>query len=663
MGKSACDTIITLVQDLWPAMIALTSVNDREVQAVLNEWPKDRRFHPSPEAWEDQVLYFFLPDRFSDGKEQEHKDNRDGIVTSGTTPLLTSADRNSALKEFRIRKAWMAAGSHFVGGTLRGATSKLGYLKRLGITTVWVGPVFKQVRDLPRSYHGYAVQDFFAVDPRFGTRDDLQQLVRTSHSLGIYVVLDIILNHCGDVFAYKERHVPYTGRRYGVAGWWPAVRSRHHLLPFDDRVADPDAGVWPVELQDPACFYAKGEIRNWDASPEYVEGDFHSLKSLDLGSPDPRHFTPTKALRVLTKVYKFWLAFADADGFRIDTVKHMGDPATAYFVRELRTFAATRLGKTNLLLVGEIAGPHAHSTVAATDLSAALGVGAAQPALHRVPQGLAEPQSYFGLFRNGRGARGEDGGTAWRGDALVTMLDDHDQLWRGDGPKARFAASPDGAKRLRPALALNLCAMGVPCVYYGSEQGFDGASEVPHREPGHYAENFIREAMFGGAFGAFGSSGRHCFDEGSAMYGFVRDVAALRAQEVALRRGDQFLCRVGAAQDGRWFVGGRGSGALKRAAGIVAWVRVYEGEVVLCAINTRVDGPAEGWATVEGIGSAAGGGILQCLYPPQAQQLVLAVEKRRDGVAAVYLSVPPAGFVAYKKVAEVQRQRWLFGHF
>jgi len=66
----------------------------------------------------------------------------------------------------------MQAGKIFQGGTLRGITSKLDYLRDLGVTCLWIGPVWKQRADL-ETYHGYGIQNFLDVDPRFGTRQDI----------------------------------------------------------------------------------------------------------------------------------------------------------------------------------------------------------------------------------------------------------------------------------------------------------------------------------------------------------------------------------------------------------------------------------------------------------------------------------------------------------
>ncbi|MFN9531443.1 MAG: alpha-amylase family glycosyl hydrolase, partial [Cyanobacteriota bacterium] len=122
--------------------------------------PRGRVF-PSPVLWRNHVFYQILPDRFSDGREQER-------------PLFDRAHP----EQFRVRDkaAWMRAGLEFSGGTLRGILSKLDYLEGLGITGLWINPPFKQRADL-NTYHGYAIQNFLDIDPRFGSRQDLRDLV------------------------------------------------------------------------------------------------------------------------------------------------------------------------------------------------------------------------------------------------------------------------------------------------------------------------------------------------------------------------------------------------------------------------------------------------------------------------------------------------------
>jgi hypothetical protein len=93
----------------------------------------DRPFHPSPVAWEDEVLYFLLLDRFSDGRERDYLDVAGNRVADGETPPLGPDDRGNAVTTEQDAARWRA-GAKWCGGTLNGLRSKLGYLRRLGVT-------------------------------------------------------------------------------------------------------------------------------------------------------------------------------------------------------------------------------------------------------------------------------------------------------------------------------------------------------------------------------------------------------------------------------------------------------------------------------------------------------------------------------------------------
>src|SRR3954451_9522053 len=122
-------------------------------------------------------------------------------------------------------------------------------------------------------------------------------------------------------------------------------------------------------------------------------------------------------------------------------------------------------------------------------------------------------------------------------------------------------------------LAVNVLTRGVPCVYYGSEQRFDGQG---------VNDLYIREAMFGGAFGPVRSSGWHCFDETNPVFTELAALLAIRREEIALRRGRQYLREI--SGDGSKFglspiFGGR-------IRSLVAWSRILAGREIVCAVNT-----------------------------------------------------------------------------
>jgi glycosidase len=607
-----------------------------------------RRFHPSPAAWEDQVLYFLLVDRFSDGRETGYVDVEGHVVTTDGTPPFRAEDAGNAIGTEAAAQRWREAGGAFVGGTLRGLRSKLGYLRRLGVTAIWVSPVLKQVA-FRETYHGYGIQNFLDVDPHFGTREDLKALVEAAHQQGIYVVLDVILNHSGDVFGYDADRYPvavpgggsfldprWDDRPYRVAGF--RDRTGQARLPFGpvDLTRHPDAwpdgAVWPAELQDPATFTRKGRIDNWDYDPEFLEGDFFDLKDIGHGQGPIDDFQPSAALRALCEVYKFWIAYADLDGFRVDTVKHMDLGATRFFASVIHEFTQA-IGKENFYLIGEITGGRrrAFETLEQTGLNAALGLDDVQDKLEYLVKGYREPSAYFDLFRNSLLVQKDS--HVWFRNKVVTMVDDHDQVRKGQD-KARFCAREDGDALVLAALALNATTMGIPCIYYGSEQGLDG-------QGGN--DRFIREAMFGGEFGPFRSRQRHAFREDHPVFRELARIHALRRERVALRRGRQFLRPI--SGDGHDFGLPRMIGGQTRS--VVPWSRIFDEREVLLAINTDPRQPRTAWVTIDD-GLHRTGDRLTCLYSPDGGQVGKEVLVQGRNGKAVLLTVPAGGFVAYE---------------
>jgi glycosidase len=617
-------------------------VIEKSLQQVNISSLSDRKFFPSPAAWEDQVLYFLLLDRFSDGNEKGYRSNDGKIVRQGSTPIFQPVDGGKADESI-----WRTAGQKFCGGNLRGLTSKLGYLERLGVTAIWISPVFKQVR-FKETYHGYGIQNFLDVDPRFGRREDLRTLVRTAHAHGIYVLLDIILNHTGDVFRYNPNRYPterdgqtymdarWDGQRYDVQGFHD--QSGEPTLPFQplDLAVHPGAwphgAVWPQEFQEPGVFTGKGHITNWDFSPEFLEGDFLDLKNIQLGSGDVDHYQPSNALKALGEVYKFWMAFADVDGYRVDTVKHMDLGASRYFASVIHEFAQS-IGKENFYLIGEITGgrTRAFQTLETTGLDAALGVDDIPDKMEYLVKGYRNPEDYFQLFRNSILVQKES--HVWFRNRVVTLFDDHDQVRKGQN-KGRFCADLNGRDGLFNVLALNALTMGIPCMYYGSEQYFDGHGQ---------SDQFIRECMFGGEFGAFQSRQRHFFNEEGPAYQQLASILSLRRDKLALRRGRQYLREI--SGNGIDFGLPRMLGGQIRS--VVPWSRIFNDQELLLAINTDYASPRSAWVTIDD-GLHQAGQTLTCLYSTNAGQIGQeATIESRNGKAVV-LTLPPGGFVIYE---------------
>ncbi|GJL66849.1 MAG: alpha-amylase [Nitrospirales bacterium] len=616
-------------------------MTEKNLQEVNLPSLSDRKFFPSPAAWEDQVLYFLMLDRFSDGQEKGYRSNAGTIVRRGSTPLFQSTDAGNA-----DASHWKAAGQKFCGGNLSGLTSKLGYLERLGVTAIWISPIFKQVK-FKDTYHGYGIQNFLDVDPHFGQREDLRTLVRTAHAHGIYVILDIILNHTGDVFRYNPNRyrTEQNGRTFNDPRWDGQlydVQGFHDqfgepTLPFQqfditsDPAAWPHGAIWPQEFQDPQAFTRKGHITNWDFSPEFLEGDFLDLKNIQLGSGDVDQYQPSDALKALAEVYKFWIAFADVDGYRVDTVKHMDLGASRYFASVIHEFTQS-IGKENFYLIGEITGgrTRAFQTLETTGLDAALGVDDIPDKMEYLVKGYRNPEEYFQLFRNSILIQKES--HVWFRNRVVTLFDDHDQVRKG-GNKARFCADPEGPDGLVNVLALNALTMGIPCMYYGSEQYFDGHGQN---------DQFIRECMFGGEFGAFHSHQRHFFNEESPAYRQLAIILRLRRDKLALRRGRQYLREI--SGNGIDFGLPRMLGGQIRS--VVPWSRIFNDQEILLAMNTDYAAPRSAWVTVDD-GLHQAGHTLTCLYSTNAGQIGQETTLESRNGKAVVLTLPAGGFVIY----------------
>jgi len=552
--------------------------------------PRRERYHPSPSDWRDETLYFLLPDRFSDGQEQ-------------TRPLLDRRNLTAARPAPPNGEAWRwdlwakSGAERWQGGTLRGIRSKLGYLKKLGVTTLWIGPIFKQRGHLD-SYHGYGIQDFLDVDPHFGDRRELVELVADAHAAGLRIILDIIFNHSGPNWLYPPEtaggpFMPrYTSGRYPFGSW------RGDQGQPVARIQSGEDGVWPAELTDTEDYTraGAGDLGAGDLDDpraEHKRSDFFDLRdfSLDRG----------QTLSDLVRCYKYWIALTDCDGFRIDTLKHVSFDEAHKFCGSIKEFAAN-LGKSDFFLVGEVAGgdynEDRYLDVVGMNLNAALDIGEMRMSLNGVAKGLDAPSRYFNGFDPGHAVMGSHRNLGRR---HVSILDDHDHVF---GEKLRFSCEAASERQVAAGVILQLFTLGIPCIYYGTEQALAGpeASERGWLPEWGRSDRYLREAMFGPAhprkrgrdglepppdgldtslpgFGPFGTAGHHCFDEENPVYLRIAAACEARKKYPVLRYGRQYLRTV--AEAGAEDFGEAGAG------GLVTWSRILDDEEALCVVNAH----------------------------------------------------------------------------
>lgn len=532
---------------------------------------------PSPEDWRDVVIYFLLVDRFDDGRA-DRPAYEPGRAPTGRDP-----------RQGRV----------FQGGNLRGIIRRLDYIRGLGANAIWLSPIFKNRQERPDGYHGYGIQDFLEVDPRFGTKDDLRELVREAHARGLYVILDVVLNHTGDNWAYPGDQAHFFSKDAPGPfefGFWREVDPGPGL--------QPDDGVWPRELQRPDCYKRRGEIRNWNDPDEAINGDFLSLKELDLNR--------TEVLDTLIKVYKHWIAASDVDGFRIDTVKHLEESATALFANAIREFAKS-IGKHQFFLFGEIVADDAtiqtylgrNSRIPGTEerfpsLDAALDFPLYFVLEEAAIKGFANPSQLRERYERFRKLYADHGEA---GRYFVTFVDNHDQMVR---PYRRFLHQDPFPEQAALAMGYSLTSQGVPCIYYGTEQGFDGGGDH---------DCFVRECMFGGRWGPFDTTGHHCFDTKHPIYQAIARIAKLRSEEPVLRYGRQYFREIsGNGADFGHPIDGHCT---------LAYSRILDDTEILMALNLDA-APREDFVTVDSHVSRSGKTLVDLLAPERR----LRVERR-----------------------------------
>ncbi len=505
----------------------------------------------SPEDWRDGWIYFLLLDRF----------NR----ADGQPPASLPYDRPFG---------------DFQGGTFNGVRQRLPYIKELGAGAIWLSPVLKNRQSDRGTFHGYGIQDFLQPEPRFASApgkedDELRALVDEAHALGLYVIFDIVLNHAGDVFGYAGfGSTAPGGPDVRTIEWRDETGQARPDFPVIEDLPDaqrtPDGLVWPAELQRNEFFRRTGKGGEGG-------GDFESLKEFVTDAREGAVFPVRNALIL---AYQYAIARYDVDGFRIDTLKFIERDFAQTFGNAMREFALS-IGKKNFFSYGEvfdgedrIAEFIGRNTRDAGDL---VGVDAALDfplffTLPSVAKGFAPPASVIDVFRQRKQVEREvlsSHGEAGR--FFVTFLDNHDMRERFRG------AATDAADQFDPQVILAVAVLfglqGIPCLYYGTEQGLHGRGD---------SDQFVREALWGKP-GAF--------DTSHPLYTAIRQLSAVRNAEPALRYGRQYFRPL--SGDGVHF------GASTVAPGVLAFSRILNNQEVLVVANASTQSDFRGRVLVD----------------------------------------------------------------
>ncbi len=521
------------------------SLFSAHVQGVFDA-ARDRGAAPaltaSPADWRDQWIYFLMVDRF-----------------------------NNRLAPPRHQPFDDPSFARFQGGTFRGVQEQIPYLKELGAGAIWVSPALRNLGCEDGSYHGYGIHDFLRAEPRFAedpadADNELRGLVDAAHAAGLYVVFDIVLNHTGTTYLYEcdaaDGQCLSTGGR--EASFHPGPQAirwrdpdgvpRHGTAPIEEIAAPSrDAFVWPAELQRNAFFRRQG----LPGGDETI-GDFASLRQLRTDDRDVQRF--------LIRAYQYIVARYDVDGFRIDTLKFLKGDLGRIFGNAMRE-AALQSAKKNFFTFGEVF--DSEETIArfigrqTRDSSELVGVDAALDfplrfVLPGVIKGFVSPLALARMYQHRKDV--EQDVLSSHGDAtrfFVTFLDNHDVKER-----IRYEDPADPGRfdrQVTLGLACLFSLQGIPCVYYGTEQGLHGRG----------TDEAVREALWGGPG----------FNRGSTFFQALKKIAGVRRVNAPLRYGRQYFRPVSG--------NGADYAVSPFTGGILSFSRILNDAEVLVVANTH----------------------------------------------------------------------------
>lgn len=550
--------------------------------------------------WRDEIIYQLITDRFANSDiNNDH-----------------NADPNNLA-------AWH-------GGDFQGIIDKIPYLKELGVTTLWISPVVRNVEEDAgiAGYHGYWTQDYLTVNPHFGDLAKLREMVQILHENGFTVILDIVANHVGQLFYYDinkngrpdesvmgssmdcytycqrimslpeadgdaicepEYDAPFSaGACWGSDGcankqcfdtcmsrcaegypqkleikryseWDPDFDPRG-IMSFSEAGESGLAPIrWiympeinrvpplPVEFQNENWYNRRGRIVTWDSPYQVVKGDFPGgLKDLDTTRDD--------VSKALIRVYQYWIAAADFDGFRIDTIKHVEHEFWQVFTPAIREFAKS-IGKEKFFIFGEAFDGNDELIGSFTkngEMDSVFYFSQKFQVFDAIFKWGGPTRNFENLY-NARavnygtvsGVTDADGNVLSPQKLLVNFMDNHDL--------PRFLYDKPDEEALRNALSLLLTMDGIPCIYYGTEQNFNGGNDPANREN-------------------LATSG---YDTTNATFRHIATLTALRKELEPLRRGDLTI---------RWSTDHTGD---ESDAGILAFERTYKGNTALVILNTH----------------------------------------------------------------------------
>ena len=317
-------------------------------------------------------------------------------------------------------------------GDFRGIIDHLDHIQDLGIDVIYMTPSFKS-----NSCHKYDTIDYYEIDPSFGTKEELKELVQKAHDRGMKVVMDAVFNHTGkEFFAFKD--ILEKGEKSKYLDWY-----------YIDEL--PLKGKW-------------GEIPNF-----LCFGYYGGMPKLNLKNPEVEKY--------ITDIACYWIRECDIDGWRLD----VGDEISHFFWKRFRR--AIKAVKKDMLIIGEI-WHYAGDFLEGDEWDTVMNY----PFYLNLIDLLADEKISVSQFVQNLGyLKGRLHKKCY--PLMWNLIDSHDT--------ARFLhLCKDNKKKQHLAAAFQLLLPGMPMIYYGDEYGMPGANDPDCRRGMYWDEEYQDKEMF-----------------------------------------------------------------------------------------------------------------------------------------------------------------------
>ncbi|WP_057830453.1 alpha-amylase family glycosyl hydrolase [Colwellia sp. TT2012] len=424
-------------------------------------------------AFQDEVFYFVLPDRFYNGDSSND-------LGAGANDKKRAVSRGGFDKTHK---------GMYHGGDLAGLTEKLPYLDNMGISAIWLTPVLRNraMQAGTSGYHGYWILDFTEIDPHLGSNAELKHFIDQAHKRNIKVFFDIITNHTADVIKYKECHgedglgwiieesKDNKGTDCPFISLAELAQGKHYtpLIPAGDELLKS-----PAWLNDMSAYHNQGDSF-WQGESA-IRGDFAGLDDL--------YTQKESVVNGMIAIYQDIIDEFKPDGFRIDTVKHVNIEFWQQFSPALMQHAKKQ-GIANFFMFGEVYSfePEILSRFTTEAKISSVLDFALQGAITKALVEQQGTEVLAQLFAQDHFYQSDDKSSNSRdANQLVNFTGNHDM--------GRFAyalkQSPHNyseqaqIQRNLLAHAMMFFSRGVPVIYYGDEQGFigDGGDQASRQD-------------------------------------------------------------------------------------------------------------------------------------------------------------------------------------